>query len=73
MIIWINATVCGDVDHGDDGQHKIAGSDQRRKRGQAWERACDRAKEEIKGPRQECRFFTLRPLGSSCGSAAPCE
>ena len=30
MIIQINATVCAAVDHGEDGQHKIAGSDQRR-------------------------------------------
>ena len=26
MIIQINATVCAAVDHGDDGRHKIAGS-----------------------------------------------
>ena len=28
MIIQINATVCADVDHGDDRRNKIAGSDQ---------------------------------------------
>ena len=27
MIIQINATVCAALDHGDDRQHKIAGSD----------------------------------------------
>ena len=31
MIIQINATVCAAVDHGEGGQHKIAGSDQRRR------------------------------------------
>ncbi len=31
MIIQMNATVCAAVDHGDDGQYKIAGSDRRRK------------------------------------------
>jgi hypothetical protein len=30
MIIQINATVCAAVDHGDGGQHKIAGSDYRK-------------------------------------------
>jgi len=29
MIIKINATVCADMDHGEDRRHKIAGSDQR--------------------------------------------
>ena len=29
MIIQINATVCAVADHGDDGQRKVAGSDQR--------------------------------------------
>ena len=28
MIIQMNATVCADVDHGEAGQLKIAGSDQ---------------------------------------------
>jgi hypothetical protein len=27
MIIQMNATVCADMDHGDDEQHKIADSD----------------------------------------------
>jgi len=27
MIIWINATVCGDMNHGEKRQFKIAGSD----------------------------------------------
>ena len=31
MIISMNAMVCGDIDHGGDGQRKIAGSDQGRK------------------------------------------
>ena len=31
MIIQMNATVCADMDHGEDGRHKIADSDQRRR------------------------------------------
>jgi hypothetical protein len=28
MIIQMNATVCADMDHGEDRRHKIAGSDE---------------------------------------------
>ena len=33
MIIWINATVCAAVDHGQGRRNKIAGSDEERGEG----------------------------------------
>jgi hypothetical protein len=47
MIIQINATVCAAIDHGDDRQHKIAGSDPRKRCTRTWERAGDQEKVEI--------------------------
>ena len=47
MIIQINATVCAAADHGDDRQHKIAGSDQGKRVQEGQERAMTRAKQEF--------------------------
>ena len=63
MIIQINATVCAAVDHGDDRQHRIAGSDQRRRRRKVGKRASDQEKGEIKGMRLRCRFFAVMTVG----------
>ncbi len=56
MIIQMNATVCADVDHGDNGQHKIAGSDQCRRAQGGRRRGSDRENKKFKGALQKCRF-----------------
>jgi hypothetical protein len=43
MIIQMNATVCADMDHGEDRRRKIAGSDLGAGRREARERAMTRA------------------------------
>ncbi len=48
MIIQINATVCADVDHGDNVRRKIAGSDQERRTQGEKGRASNQEKREIK-------------------------
>ena len=47
MIIQINATVCAAVDHGEDRQHKIAGSDYRKWVQAEHERGSGQGKREI--------------------------
>ena len=57
MIIQINATVCAAADHGEDRQHKIAGSDQRNWVLRSREEASDQGNRKIRG--------TYRGAGSS--------
>ena len=61
MIIQINATVCAAVDHGEGGQLKIAGRDQRKMVQEGQERGSYQAKQRIQRARQKCRFL-LWPL-----------
>ena len=60
MIIQINATVCAAVDHGEGGQLKIAGRDQRKMVQEGQERASYQAEQRIQRARQKCRF--LQPM-----------
>jgi hypothetical protein len=57
MIISINATVCAAADHGEEGQHKIAGNDQRRRCGKGVGEESDHEKQEVYGARQKRWFF----------------
>jgi hypothetical protein len=57
MIIQMNATVYAAVDHGEQGRHKIAGSDQRGVVQGGRGRASEQEKQEIKAARQKRRFF----------------
>jgi len=47
MIISMNATVCGDMNHGEKRQNKIAGSDRERRTQEAEERNSDQGKQEF--------------------------
>ena len=63
MIIQMNATVCADIDHGEDGQYKIAGSDQRGRIQREREGVSDQHKQENEEAWQLYRFS--RRLGSA--------
>jgi len=60
MIIQINATVCAAVDHGEGGQLKTAGRDQRKMGRKAKEGGSYQAEQRIQRARQKCRF--LQPI-----------
>jgi hypothetical protein len=60
MIIEINATVCTAVDHGQGGQLKIAGRDQREDRAKSQGRGSYQAEQQIQRAWQKCRF--LQPM-----------
>jgi hypothetical protein len=57
MIIQINATVCAALDHGQGGQPKIAGRDQRKMGRKAKEGGSYQAKQRIQRARHKCRFW----------------
>jgi hypothetical protein len=57
MIIQMNATVCADMDHGEDRRHKIAGSDQGEWRRQERKRDNDQGRRENKEALQKRWFF----------------
>ncbi len=47
MIIQMNATVCAAADHGEDRQHKIAGSGQRKRVQQRKGEQIDQEEQEV--------------------------